>query len=92
MDSTIRAMRKIVVTIPQGHFFDSHFVIATLAEEYPDIYKREIEDKNKVFYHHSELSKKIKKFAGSLVIQQEAKSWSKNINNKPSPCALWKKL
>ncbi|HZJ88644.1 MAG TPA: hypothetical protein VFC80_05790 [Sphaerochaeta sp.] len=84
-------LRDIISTVPQGYFFDSHFVIEKLAEEYPKVYESEVPKDNLASYH-SVLARRIKQLPGSLVEQKEEKSWSKNINGNYSECVLWRRV
>ncbi len=84
-------IKKIITEIKSGYFFDAHFVIYNLVEEYSDNYLSEYSGGSTASYH-GRLAQLIKGFEGKLVEQQEGMSWSKNIHNNYSECSLWKRL
>lgn len=84
-------IQKIVTEIKSGNFFDAHFVISKLVEEYSDNYLSDYSGGSTILYH-GYLAKLIKGFEGTLVEQQNGKSWSKNIHNNYSECSLWKRI
>lgn len=84
-------IKKIITEIKSGYFFDAHFVISKLVENYSDNYLSEYSGGSTASYH-GYLAKLIKGFEGTLVEQQVGMSWSKNIHNNYSECSLWKRI
>ena len=84
-------IQKIIAEIKSGYFFDAHYVISKLVEEYPDNYLSEYLGSSTALYH-GHLAQLIKKHEGKMVEQQDGMSWSKHIHNNYSECSQWKRL
>lgn len=94
------AIENIVVKIPPGYTFDSHYVITQLIRTYSDEYIRFVARFSKsakpTFTAHQQIGLEIAKLAKAehpLVRQETAyKSWSENIHGTQSECTLWIRL
>jgi hypothetical protein len=83
--------------IEKENYFDAHVVIDRLIEKYSDEYlKQYVKTGGSTEYYHSEISKEIDSFVGTLSerIQENGtpvQSRSRTIHNKLQPCAIWKR-
>jgi hypothetical protein len=93
MPSNIQdAIQEIILEIPTGKIFDTHFIINQLRKKYSDTYlsfASSIDADDKTFPVHGNIGQEVSRFEGNLVHQQENKSWSENIHGKASECACW---
>ncbi len=92
----MECIRQIIDAIPQGHFFDSHYVTASLRQHYPAEYSA-LEDSidsenNLTLRTHQKIGHLIARLNGTLVERQASQAWSINIYGNGSPCALWKRI
>jgi hypothetical protein len=89
------AIQEIITEVPQGHIFDSHFVITCLVEKHSDRYLEFASGINaaskKTLSVHGKIGQEIAKFEGTVLERLEHNSWSKNIHRNDSPCACWRK-
>jgi hypothetical protein len=87
-------LNAIIKKIRKGCIFDAHFIIDQLSKLYPNVYlgtARKL-DKTKEHQLNGNIANAIKHhFKESIepVDKLHTKSWSKNINDTPSPCACW---
>jgi hypothetical protein len=89
-------MRNIIQTIiqdeiPQGCVFDAHSIIEYLIQNDSDIYLSSYQNGWSTEYYHSEISKKIASFEGT-VLKRAGVCWSLNIHKKFSRNVCWIKL
>lgn len=90
-----QTIEAIIRKIPKGTYFDSHAVIQLLIEKHTEEYLQAYKQQTAVESFHSDLAKKIDAFtqpANGKLIERVGSSWSRNIRNKYSKCACWKKL
>jgi hypothetical protein len=89
-------IENLVSNITVGLAFDAHFIIDTVIMEHSDSYLAFAEihpaHNKRTEYLHSELSKIIASFEGSLVERMNCDSLSYNIRGKASNCKLWKRI
>ena len=89
------AIQDIVKSIPQGHLFDSHFVIGELLRHHSDEYLSFACSFSQGAFttecFHGHIGQKIAALEGTLIARSEAKSWSHNIHGAASPCTSWKR-
>ena len=92
----MKSIQKILEGVEKGCFFDSHYVSASLIKDYSEDYhalENNIDsDNNLTLRTHQQIGHKIAKFEGKLVERQPAQSFSMNVNDKGSSCALWKRV
>ncbi len=91
----MECIRQIIETIPQGAFFDSHFVIDRMIKDCSDDYLNfcgQFKGSNITLTAHQQIGHQIAKFEGQLVRRQQSQSWSTNIHGNGSPCALWTRI
>ena len=81
-------IEKIVGEIPNGHVFDSHYVIGEIIKRYSDAYRFASDDETTTQMHG-----RIAQIIGrcQCVDKLTDESWSNTIHGKPSQCALWKR-
>jgi hypothetical protein len=89
-------MRTIIQSIiqheiPKKCVFDAHSIIEYLIQYHSDIYLSTHQDNWTTEFYHSEISKTIATFEGSI-IKRQGESWSLNIHNKFSQNVCWIKL
>jgi hypothetical protein len=88
------AIRTIINEVPQGHIFDSHFVINELIKRFSDKYlvfaARFSGGQQPTLAVHGQIAQEINKLNGTL-IDGMGDAWSENIHKTPSPCTCWKK-
>lgn len=89
-------MKSIIQTIiqrdiPKGSIFDAHTIIEFLIQNHSDIYLSTHQNNWTTEFYHSEISKTIATFEGSI-IKRQGESWSRNIHNKFSQNVCWIKL
>lgn len=89
-DKLKKSIFKIVSNIPNGIYFDSHYVIECLIKEHLDVYIQCATENQSAENYHSEISKMLKD--ESLNIKQCGRSLSFNIKGNANKCMLWKKL
>lgn len=89
-------IESLVSNISVGLAFDAHFIIDTLIREHSDSYLAFAEThpatNNRTEYMHSQLSKIIASFEGSLIERINCESLSYNIRGKASECKLWRRI
>jgi hypothetical protein len=82
--------------IETGCFFDSHYVVECMIQEFTDDYlsvAQKIDSKNNLTLRvHQYIGNLIAKFEGKLVERQNDQSHSLNIHGNSSTCALWKRI
>lgn len=92
-----QAIQEIVLEIPSGCSFDSHFVIARLIKRDYDAYLRFVADRfdaatiqtNRV---HGQMAEQITNLEEQGIVERlPQESWSENVQGNPSPCACWRK-
>lgn len=85
-------IRIIIKKIPRKTIFDSHTIIFKLRQDFSDEYLKNYNGKSTQLYH-ADLGQIIAEFENDPVdrIVRCGKSWSKNVLDKYSPCACWKK-
>jgi hypothetical protein len=88
------AIRTIVDEVPQGHVFDSHFVINELIKRFPDQYlsfaARFAGSEQATLAAHGQIGREINKLDGA-VIERIGDAWSETIHKTPGRCTCWKK-
>ncbi len=89
-------MRNIIQSIiqreiPKGCVFDAHSIIEFLLQNQSDIYLSSYHNDWTTEFYHSEISKTITTFEGSI-IRRIGESWSLNIHKKFSTNVCWIKL
>jgi hypothetical protein len=88
------SIRKIILTVPHGRFFDSHFVISELISKHTDDYLRFTAEfrtaPSPTVTAHAGLSLQVKTFQGSL-IERNGDAHSINIRGRANKCALWRR-
>ena len=93
-------MRKLIqdaiLRVPVGMAFDAHFIIDTIIRRCSDDYLRFAEahpaGNKRTEYVHSQLSKVIADFEGSLIERLDARSFSYNIRGNSTDCTLWRRI
>ena len=86
-------IRTFIFKVPRGCIFDAHAVISYLQEKHPDDYLRFHLEDEPINSFHSRISREIEKFVEDKVIERVGiDSYSKNVTNKWSKNACWKKL
>ncbi len=89
-----QALQEIINEIPEGIFFDSHYIINQLIINYSDEYINHVSKfankSNPTISAHGNIALEIKKIP--YVRKHKSNSLSYNIHNKPTECALWEKL
>lgn len=92
----MKCIEAILTSIEVGCFFDSHYVTNRMIREYSDEYIKftsKYADSNKpTLTAHQMIGHQIAKFEGILVERQKGQSWSANIHENGSTCALWKRI
>jgi len=89
MKNTIKTI--IQTEIPNQFIFDAHSIIEYLIQYHSDIYLSSHENGWTTDFYHSEISKSIASFEGSI-LKRQGESWSRNIHKKFSPNVCWLKL
>lgn len=89
-------MKSIIQTIinskiPRGSIFDAHSIIEYLIQNHSDIYLSSYQNGWSTEYYHSEISKTIAAFEGSI-LKRQGECWSLNIHKKFSLNVGWIKL
>ena len=88
-----KAIEEILNGIPNGHIFDSHFVINKLIQKYSDVYLEysgTISGSNKTLPVHGKIGQEIAKLeSGGLIRRLENMSYSQNIHIGDSSCTAW---
>ncbi len=89
-------MKNIILSIiqneiPKGYIFDAHSIIEYLIQHHSDIYLESYKNGSTTSVYHSEISKTIATFEGSI-IKRQGKSWSLNIHKRFSQNVCWLKL
>ncbi|RUT73308.1 hypothetical protein [Ancylomarina longa] len=77
--------------IPKEFVFDTHSIIDYLIQYHSDIYLSSHQNGWTTEFYHSEISKLIASFEGSI-IKRQGECWSRNIHFKFSQNACWLKL
>lgn len=77
--------------IPKGCIFDAHSVIEYLIQNQSDIYLSSHQNNWTTEFYHSEISKTIASFEGTI-IKRVGESWSLNIHKKFTENKCWIKL
>jgi hypothetical protein len=89
-------VQSIIQRINKGQAFDSHFIIDTIIKEHSDDYltfvSHNLASSMVTEYAHSEISKIISSFTGTLVERLPHQSTSYNIRGNYSSCALWLRI
>ena len=89
-------IHDVLNEIPIGHVFDSHFVIEEIRRRNSDEYIRFTSDFAgsllPTLTSHQQIGHQIAAFEGTLVERLPDQSYSINIHDNASECALWKKL
>jgi hypothetical protein len=91
----MKCIEKILLEIKPGYYFDSHYVIDALVENYSDDYLNFCSSyggNNITLTAHQQIGHQIAKFEDILVERQQGQSWSVNIHRGASECALWKRI
>jgi len=87
-----KIIQSIIQTkIPKGCIFDAHSIIEYLIQNDSDVYLSNYKSGWKTDFYHSEISKSIATFEGSL-LKRQGDSWSLNIHKRFSPNVCWLKL
>ena len=86
-DALKLAIRDIVLNVPCGCIFDSHFVITALGKQQSEEWHRFCARFHRIKEAHSQLSRQIRKCG----VQRIGFSWSNTIRDKPGKCACWKR-
>lgn len=81
----------IISAIPDNSFFDTHSIIEYLKLHYRNIYEQNFQSGWTTAFYHSEISKTIASFEGTL-LKRQGESWSKNINKEFNLNKGWIKL
>lgn len=89
MENTIQAILQSA--IPKECIFDAHAIINYLIHHHNDLYESSHKTEWTTAFYHSEISKKIATFEGTIITRQ-GESWSMHINNKFSQNKCWIKL
>jgi hypothetical protein len=87
-DALKLAIREIVLNVPRGCIFDSHFVIATLKKQQSDECHRFCAGFLQTKGAHAQLSRQI---SNCDVERMKGFAWSDTIRGKPGKCAYWKR-
>lgn len=88
-------VEKIVNEIPVGFIFDSHYVIQCMIKDYSDDYLNfcsGFKGNNITLTSHQQIGHQIARLEGMLVKRQSSQSWSMNIHQNGSECALWGRI
>lgn len=92
------AIREIILEIPSGKIFDTHFVINQLIKKFSDTYlsfTSSIHANDRTFPAHGNIGQEVSKIAASGNLTQqlvEYESWSENIHGNVSECACWLRI
>ncbi len=89
------AIRTIIADVPQGHIFDSHFVINELVKRFSDQYlsfaaRFAVGNPQLTLTAHGRIAQGIDTLDGT-VIDRIGDAWSENIHKILSKCACWRK-
>lgn len=91
------AIRDIILEIPSGKIFDTHFIINQLIKKSSDTYlayTSSINANERTLPSHGNIGQEVSKIAvaGNLIRQLEHESWSENIHGNTSECACWLRI
>ncbi len=79
--------------VKSGQYFDSHTLIKYLIQKHTDLYLQGAGGKQRADTYHGQLAQKLSVLEKDGVLEKigDKVSVSKNIKDKFSECALWRK-
>jgi hypothetical protein len=90
-----QAFEFIMNSIPKGFYFDSHFIIQNLIEEYSDDYllfcSQYVNSNEATRTAHAQIGKEIQKLCMTGLISQIGDSISYNLHHKKSKSTIYQK-
>jgi len=89
MQTLNEAIGKIIESIDQNCYFDSHTVILLLLQKYHDTYLSGFGNYTTTELYHAAISKMVK--ANSDLVEDIGEAYSKNVLDNFSKCHLWKR-
>jgi len=84
-----KTIRKLVVDIPAGLFFDVHVIVEKLLQEHDGVYLTNVGQYTSAAQYHAKISTIISQ--ETALVEMAGKSYSKNIHEKFSECHLFKR-
>ncbi len=90
MDNLKQKVESIILSVGHGQTFDAHMVIDSILRQDTELYLQYYNGQKKVSTFHSQISKVIKSFEGTL-IERAGKNVSENIHHKYTPCTCWRR-
>ena len=87
MEKLEKAVKKIIMEIEPGRYFDTHTIILLLFKNYHDVYLTSIGNYTTTKTYHSAISKMVG--ANKELAELAGNSFSKNVFDHFSECHLW---
>jgi len=84
-----RVIRKLLLDIPAGLFFDVHVIVEKLLQEHDGVYLTNVGQYTSAAQYHAKISTIISQ--NTALVEMAGKSYSKNIHEKFSECHLFKR-
>ncbi len=87
-----KALQELTNEVPKNNVFDIHHIINQLRKRYSSVYLKYAIESNQgdTKTLHSNISKMVKDLENIKI--HDIKSWSENIHNKNSSCALYERV
>ena len=82
-------VRKIIESIEQGYYFDTHTVILLLLQEHHDTYLSGFESYSTTELYHAAISGMVK--SNGNLVEDIGEAFSKNVLDNFSKCHLWRR-
>jgi len=89
MQELKETIRKIIKSIKQGYYFDSHTVILLLLQKHHDKYLLGSKRHKTTELYHAAISKMIK--SNSDFVEDIGEAFSKNVLDNFNECHLWRR-